>query len=73
MEKMKTISQELDNLRKIAGQAPKITEDYLCGFITASEMMGQLSELNVMYSEECLRVCEEYEINMNGLNLMLQL
>lgn len=70
---MKTIREELESLRKIAGQAPKITEDYLCGFLTASEMMGQLSELNVVYSEECLRVCAEYDINMNGLNLMLQL
>ena len=68
---MKTIQSQLSEIRNSCNLIKDIVNNYECGFITISEMLGQIAD--VQFNVMCIKneICAEYDINMKASNLML--
>jgi hypothetical protein len=70
---MKTIQTELADIKNSATLIEGIVTNYKCGFITLTEMLAQIDDVQrcVELSKEA--IANEYGINRNAVNLMLTL
>jgi hypothetical protein len=68
---MKTIQQQLSEIRNSCNLIKDIVNNYECGFITITEMLGQIS--NVQHDVICIKneISIEYDINLKAIDLML--
>ena len=70
---MRTIKQKLELINSEGSNVIEITENYKMGFITVTEMMGQL--MSVAMNVEAIKeeIKTEYNINNEAIQLMLQM
>ena len=70
---MKTIKQKLELINSEGSNVLEITENYKMGFITVTELMGQL--MSVAMNVEAIKeeIKTEYNINNEAIQLMLQM
>jgi hypothetical protein len=70
---MHTIKEQLQEIKVLALKICEISENYKMGFITISEMLYQIQ--NVDHNIECIKssIRNEYGINETAIDLMLQM
>lgn len=70
---MRTLKQNLDLITSEGSNVIEITENYKMGFITVTELMGQL--MSVAMNVEAIKeeIKTEYNINNEAIQLMLQM
>ena len=70
---MTTIKQQLQLIKNEASNVLEITENYKMGFITVTEMMGQLLSVTAQVDALKNEIKKEYNINDVAIALMLQM
>jgi len=70
---MTTIKQKLQLINNEGSNVIEITENYKMGFITVTEMMGQLMSVAMKVEEIKEEIKTEYNINNEAIALMLQM
>ena len=70
---MTTIKQQLQLIKNEASNVLEITENYKMGFITVTEMMGQLLSVTAQVDVLKNEIKKEYNINDVAIALMLQM
>ena len=70
---MKTIQQKLSEIRNSYGEVKDIVNNYECGFITITEMHGQLMSTSMQVEAIKTAIKTEYNINDEAISLMLQM
>ena len=70
---MTTIKQQLQLIHSEASNVLEITENYKMGFITVTEMMGQLLSVTAQVDALKNEIKKEYNINDVAISLMLQM
>jgi hypothetical protein len=70
---LKTIGQRLTEIKDLSHLIEMVVNHYNMGLITISEKHNQIINiLNKIHNIQ-IEICEEYEININAINLMLTL
>jgi hypothetical protein len=70
---LKTIGQRLTEIKELSNLIEMVVNHYNIGLITMSEKHNQITDiLNKIHNIQ-IEICEEYEININAVNLMLTL
>ena len=70
---MTTIKQQLQLIHSEGSNVLEITENYKMGFITVTELMGQLMSVAMKVEEIKEEIKTEYNINNEAISLMLQM
>jgi hypothetical protein len=70
---MRTIKQKLQLIHSEGSNVLEITENYKMGFITVTELMGQLMSVAMKVEEIKEEIKTEYNINNEAISLMLQM
>jgi hypothetical protein len=70
---MTTIKQQLQLIHSEGSNVLEITENYKMGFITVTEMMGQLLSVTAQVDALKNEIKKEYNINDVAIALMLQM
>jgi hypothetical protein len=68
---MKTIHNQLAEIKKSAEVIRSITENYQCGFITIVEMLAQINDVQRVVNGTKAEIEIEYGINTQAVDLML--
>ena len=70
---MKTIKQKLQLINNEGSNVLEITENYKMGFITVTEMMGQLTAVTSQVDALKTEIKKEYNINDVAIALLLKM
>jgi hypothetical protein len=70
---MRTIKQKLELINSEGSNVIEITENYKMGFITVTELMGQLMSVAMQVEVIKADIKTEYNINDEPIQLMLQM
>jgi hypothetical protein len=70
---MRTIKQKLQLINNEGSNVLEITENYKMGFITVTELMGQLMSVAMQVEVIKAEIKTEYNINDEAIALMLQM
>ncbi len=70
---MTTIKQKLQLINNEGSNVIEITENYKMGFITVTELMGQLMSVAMQVEVIKAEIKTEYNINDEAIALMLQM
>ena len=70
---MRTIKQKLELINSEGSNVLEITENYKMGFITVTELMGQLMSVAMKVEAIKEEIKTEYNINNEAIQLMLQM
>lgn len=70
---MKTIQSQLSEIRNSYNVVKDIVNNYECGFITITEMLGQLMSASMQVEVIKTAIKTEYNINDEAISLMLQM
>jgi hypothetical protein len=70
---MTTIKQQLQLINNEGSNVLEITENYKMGFITVTEMMGQLMSVTMQVEATKTEIKKEYNINDVAIALLLQM
>ena len=70
---MKSIQTELADIKNSATLIEGIVTNYKCGFVTITEMLAQINDVQICVEQAKNAIENEYSINRNAIDLMLTL
>lgn len=70
---MKSIHQQLSEINNTATSVDVILANYKMGFITISEMWGQINDVEIDMERVKSEIMADYGVNEAAINLMLTL
>lgn len=68
---MNTIQTKIAAIQGMGGEVSSIVKNYECGFITITEMMGQIDSVRNKIVDMKWEIVNEYQVTMACVDLML--